>query len=208
MDAPGAHAPRGRALPEVDWGVPGLVRRPMRTAGTGLAAVAGGFACPKCGHGGWAVADGRYKCAACGKRTSVTAGTLFDRRRTPLTVWFTASWMLAAQKDGDSALSRAALAGDRLLPDGVGGCTGCARAWRARAGTPGSPATVEVVTTTPVDERGGRGCSGGRAEGRKSRSARPYAGGCRGDGRAARDPARGPARSRQPRLPPSSWARR
>ena len=60
----------------------------------------GGFACPKCGHGGWAVADGRYKCAACGKRTSVTAGTLFDRRRTPLTVWFTACWMFAAQKDG------------------------------------------------------------------------------------------------------------
>ena len=66
----------------------------------------GGFACPKCGHGGgWAVADGRYKCAACGKRTSVTAGTLFDRRRTPLTVWFTACWMFAAQKDGISALS-------------------------------------------------------------------------------------------------------
>src|SRR5213592_2485684 len=64
----------------------------------------GGFACPKCGHGGWAVADGRYKCAACGKRTSVTAGTLFDRRRTPLTVWFTACWMFAAQKDGVSAL--------------------------------------------------------------------------------------------------------
>ena len=44
----------------------------------------GGFVCPKCGHGGgWAVADGRYKCVACSKRTSVTAGTLFDRRRTP-----------------------------------------------------------------------------------------------------------------------------
>ena len=54
----------------------------------------GGFVCPKCGHGGgWAVADGRYKCAACGKRTSVTAGTLFDRRRTPLTVWFEACWL-------------------------------------------------------------------------------------------------------------------
>ena len=65
----------------------------------------GGFVCPTCGHGGgWAVADGRYKCAACGKRTSVTAGTLFDRRRTPLTVWFTACWMFAAQKGGVSAL--------------------------------------------------------------------------------------------------------
>jgi len=65
----------------------------------------GGFVCPRCGHaGGWAVADGRYKCAGCGGRTSVTAGTLFDRRRTPLTVWFTACWMFATGKDGMSAL--------------------------------------------------------------------------------------------------------
>jgi transposase-like protein len=65
-----------------------------------------GFVCPECGHaGGWAVADGRYKCSGCGSRTSVTAGTLFDHRRTPLTVWFTACWMFAAQKDGVSALS-------------------------------------------------------------------------------------------------------
>jgi DNA-directed RNA polymerase subunit RPC12/RpoP/transposase-like protein len=65
-----------------------------------------GFVCPECGHrGGWLVADGRYKCAACGRRTSVTAGTLFDRRRTPLTVWFAACWMFATAKDGVSALS-------------------------------------------------------------------------------------------------------
>ena len=65
-----------------------------------------GFVCPRCGHaGGWAVADGRYKRAACGGRTSVTAGTLFDRGRSPLTVWLTACWMFASQKDGVSALS-------------------------------------------------------------------------------------------------------
>jgi hypothetical protein len=65
-----------------------------------------GFACPECGQaGGWALGDARYKCAACGKRTSVTAGTLFDHRRTPLTVWFAACWMFATQKDGVSALS-------------------------------------------------------------------------------------------------------
>src|SRR5947209_9120092 len=64
-----------------------------------------GFICPRCGHaGGWVVADGRYKCSSCGGRTSVTAGTLFDRRRTPLTVWFTACWMFATGKDGMSAL--------------------------------------------------------------------------------------------------------
>src|SRR6266496_324713 len=61
---------------------------------------------PRCAHaGGWALGDARYKCAACGARTAVTAGTLFDRRRTPLTVWFTGCWMFAAQKDGVSALS-------------------------------------------------------------------------------------------------------
>jgi hypothetical protein len=33
----------------------------------------------------------------------VTAGTIFDRTRTPLTVWFTACWLFA--KDGISPLS-------------------------------------------------------------------------------------------------------
>ncbi|MGI9098555.1 MAG: hypothetical protein ACR2H2_08725 [Solirubrobacteraceae bacterium] len=45
------------------------------------------------------------RCAACGERTSPTAGTILDRTRTPLTVWFTACWLFASQKDGISALS-------------------------------------------------------------------------------------------------------
>lgn len=52
-----------------------------------------------------ATADGRFKCSACGKRTSATAGTVFDRTRTPLTVWFAACWLFASEKDGISALS-------------------------------------------------------------------------------------------------------
>ena len=65
-----------------------------------------GFVCPRCGHaGGWRVADGRLKCSACGRRTSPTAGTIFDKTRTPLTVWFAACWLFATQKDGISALS-------------------------------------------------------------------------------------------------------
>jgi transposase-like protein len=51
------------------------------------------------------MSDGRFRCAACGERTSPTAGTVFDRTRTPLTVWFTACWLFASQKDGISALS-------------------------------------------------------------------------------------------------------
>jgi transposase-like protein len=66
-----------------------------------------GFVCPTCEspEGGWRLGDGRFTCADCGARTSVTAGTIFDRTRTPLTVWFHACWMLATQKDGVSAQS-------------------------------------------------------------------------------------------------------
>ena len=65
-----------------------------------------GFVCADCSHdSGWRLGDGRYRCSGCGGRTSVTAGTIFDRTRTPLTVWFTACWLFAASKDGISALS-------------------------------------------------------------------------------------------------------
>jgi len=64
-----------------------------------------GFVCPDCGYaGGWRLGDGRLECARCQARTSTTAGTVFDRTRTPLTVWFTACWLFATQKDGISAL--------------------------------------------------------------------------------------------------------
>ena len=65
-----------------------------------------GFACLACGHrGAWRLGDGRLMCSGCESRTSVTAGTIFDRTRTPLTVWFTACWLFATGKDGISALS-------------------------------------------------------------------------------------------------------
>ena len=64
----------------------------------------GGFACPHCGNaGGWRLADGRAECGDCSRRTSVTAGTIFDKTRTPLTVWFHACWLFATAKDGISA---------------------------------------------------------------------------------------------------------
>ncbi len=65
-----------------------------------------GFVCGACGHpGGWWLADGRIECGGCSRRTSVTAGTIFDRTRTPLRVWFTAAWLFATSKDGVSAQS-------------------------------------------------------------------------------------------------------
>jgi len=64
-----------------------------------------GFVCPGCSHvGGWSLGDGRFKCPECGARASATAGTIFDRTRTPLTVWFAACWLFASSKNGISAL--------------------------------------------------------------------------------------------------------
>ena len=64
-----------------------------------------GFACPHCGVGeGWGLSDGRWSCARCARRVSVTAGTIFDGTRTPLTVWFAAAWQMTSQKNGISAL--------------------------------------------------------------------------------------------------------
>jgi hypothetical protein len=66
------------------------------------------FVCPSCGaiaHG-WRRGDGRaYDCGACGSRSSVTAGTLFDRTRTPLTVWFRVAWEMTSRANGVSARS-------------------------------------------------------------------------------------------------------
>jgi transposase-like protein len=65
-----------------------------------------GFCCPACG-----VADmpgratrGRLICRACRHQSSVTAGTIFDKTRTPLRVWFAAAWYVTNQKQGVSAL--------------------------------------------------------------------------------------------------------
>jgi transposase-like protein len=43
-------------------------------------------------------------CAGCGHQASVTAGTIFQDTRTPLTLWFRAIWWVVSQKTGASAL--------------------------------------------------------------------------------------------------------
>jgi hypothetical protein len=47
--------------------------------------------------------DGRFWCDRCRRRVSVTAGTIFHRTRTPLTVWFAAAWYVTSAKNGVSA---------------------------------------------------------------------------------------------------------
>lgn len=64
-----------------------------------------GFVCPRCeAREFWRTGDGLWMCRSCQRRTSVTAGTIFDRTRTPLRTWFAAAWFITAQKNGVSAL--------------------------------------------------------------------------------------------------------
>jgi hypothetical protein len=87
-----------QALPAVYWGVSILVRDRCRPLGlSGVAALAGGLRLSALRACRRLAPVMRATSAACGARTAVTAGTLFDRRRTPLTVWFTACWMFAVQ---------------------------------------------------------------------------------------------------------------
>ena len=43
---------------------------------------------------------GRYRCRGCWRRVSVTSGTIFDKIRVPLTVWFEVIWLVTSSKTG------------------------------------------------------------------------------------------------------------
>ena len=63
-----------------------------------------GFICPKCAATEfWRTERSLWMCQGCGRRTSVTAGTIFHRTRTPLSTWFAAIWFVTSQKNGMSA---------------------------------------------------------------------------------------------------------
>ena len=65
-----------------------------------------GLRCPGCEAGkSWSLQSGRVQCAECGYQVSMTAGTVFQDTRTPLTVWFRAMWWLTSQKNGVSAVA-------------------------------------------------------------------------------------------------------
>jgi transposase-like protein len=65
-----------------------------------------GFVCQKCGQPGNAGRStrGRIICPKCKFQTTVTAGTIFDKTRTELRIWFAAIWYITSQKHGVSAL--------------------------------------------------------------------------------------------------------
>jgi transposase-like protein len=64
-----------------------------------------GFVCPKCGHTEHFDIKSRnkYQCKACNHQTAVTAGTVMEKTRTPLTKWFAAIYLVAEDKRGLSA---------------------------------------------------------------------------------------------------------
>jgi transposase-like protein len=63
------------------------------------------FVCPRCGGTrAWWLSEGRFRCAGCRGKTSVTAGTIFADTRLPLKTWFAACWYVTSQKPGVSAL--------------------------------------------------------------------------------------------------------
>jgi transposase-like protein len=68
-----------------------------------------GFCCPQCGEAEsfGVIHDARrkrYQCKSCRHQTTVTAGTLFDSTKLPLTTWFQAIYLITHAKNGISAM--------------------------------------------------------------------------------------------------------
>jgi len=64
-----------------------------------------GFCCPRCGgRKGWPKSGVLLQCSGCDYQSSVTAGTIFQDTRKPLTLWFRAAWWVTSQKNGASAM--------------------------------------------------------------------------------------------------------
>ncbi len=141
----------------------------------------GGFCCSSCGHDqGWRLGDRRFECTGCRTRTSTTAGTIFDRTRTPLTVWFTACWALAGDKGRNLGTGPASQPwrSARIRRRGRC-CTGCARCWSVLT-------AKRLAGVVEVDETyiGGHepGLSGGPARGKKVLTVIAVESGSRGAG--------------------------
>lgn len=65
-----------------------------------------GFRCPRCnGHKAWKMKCGLFRCSSCNYMCSVISGTIFERTRKPLVMWFRAIWWVCSQKNGTSAKS-------------------------------------------------------------------------------------------------------
>src|SRR3954453_17347833 len=65
-----------------------------------------GLACPACGNGGFGALKTRklFQCNRCKKQVRLTAGTVFQNTKLPLTAWFVAIYHLAQGKNGISSI--------------------------------------------------------------------------------------------------------
>ena len=65
--------------------------------------------CPRCGSAAHGVIQDdrakRFQCKTCRHQTSLTAGTVMDATKLPLTTWFLAIYLLSQAKTGLSALA-------------------------------------------------------------------------------------------------------
>ena len=68
-----------------------------------------GLACPACGHRGFCALKTRklLQCNRCKKQVRLTAGTVFQDTKLPLTAWFTAIYHLTQGKNGISSIELA-----------------------------------------------------------------------------------------------------
>ena len=103
-----------------------------------------GWACPGCGHGGYAELKGRavYQCNRCKRQVGLTAGTVFHWTKLPLTTWFLAIYHLSQSKGGMSSVELARRLGTRqptawLLKHKLMAAMAAARGGEAQAGGPG-----------------------------------------------------------------------
>ena len=65
-----------------------------------------GFVCPKCGGSAHCIVGPRklFQCNGCRRQTSVTAGTIFNSTKAPLTTWFHAMYLITQTKQGISSI--------------------------------------------------------------------------------------------------------
>jgi len=71
-----------------------------------------GFACQRCGHDQyWFSSRKLYICTNCQFQNSITAGTIMDSSKKPITYWFKAMWWFTTRKSGINAVNLEKLLG-------------------------------------------------------------------------------------------------
>jgi len=71
-----------------------------------------GFVCKKCGNKTyWLSSRNLYICTRCEHNHSLTAGTIMDSSKKPITYWFKAMWWFTTRKSGVNAVNLKELLG-------------------------------------------------------------------------------------------------